>query len=78
MTKVVAIERGHDGRVIREAGEEFDVDFNDKRFVGVTWFVPKEQAPVPKAVDPHARPAGAGPKPGSGKKQNTSGVDDIA
>jgi hypothetical protein len=78
MTKVVALERGHDGRVVQEVGDVFDVDLDDPRFKGVTWFVPVEEAPAPKRVDPNARPAGAGPKPGSGKKSNVSGVDDIA
>lgn len=65
MARVIAVERGHDGRFVRDIGEEFDVDLNDLRFKGVTWFVPKEQAPVPKRVDPNAQPPGAGPKRGS-------------
>ena len=78
MTKVVAVERGHDGRVLHEVGEEFDVDLEDVRFKGSTWFVPVDQKPALKQVDPHARPPGAGPKPGSKTKANVSGVDDIA
>lgn len=76
MTKVVALAPGHDGRAFREAGEEFDIELADPRFKGVTWFVPVAQKPEPKPVDPNARPPGAGPKPGSGKK--SSAVDDIA
>ena len=35
--KVVAVERGHDGRVIREVGDVFEVD--EKRLKdGSTWF----------------------------------------
>jgi hypothetical protein len=78
MTKVVAVERGHDGRVVHEVGETFDLDLEDPRFKGSTWFVPVDKAPAAKTVDPNARPPGAGPKPGSAKKSNASGVDDIA
>lgn len=62
--RVVALDRGHDGRVLREAGEEFEVD--DSRLKdGSTWFVPVAKAPKPKQVDPLAPPPGAGPKKGS-------------
>lgn len=62
--RVVALERGHCGRAVREPGEEFDVDesrLKDKS----TWFTPVAQAPKPKRVDPNAPPPGAGPKKGS-------------
>jgi hypothetical protein len=78
MTKVVAVERGHDGRVVREVGEEFDIDLEDARFKGSTWFAEPDKKPALKQVDPNARPPGAGPKPGSKTKANVSGVDDIA
>lgn len=66
-TKVVALERGHDGRVLREPGEVFDLDPADARFKGSTWFAPVDKAPkvVVKKPDPKARPLGAGPLPGS-------------
>lgn len=63
--KVIAIERGHDGRSVREAGEVFDIDADDPRFKGSTWFAPVDKAPAPKAVDENAQPPGAGPKRGS-------------
>lgn len=65
--KVIALERGHDGRVLREAGESFDLDTEDPRFKGSTWFVPVNKAPkvVVKKSDPKVRPPGAGPLPGS-------------
>lgn len=67
LTKVVALERGHDGRVVREPGEVFDVDLSDARYKGTTWFASLDKAPkvAPKKVDPKARPPGAGPLPGS-------------
>lgn len=76
MTKVVALEKGHDGVDIREQGEEFDVDLDDRRFAGSTWFVPVEQAPKPevKKKGPDPRPPGQGPKPGSKAKD----TDDLA
>lgn len=65
MARVVAVERGHDGRAVREIGEEFDVDTNEARFKGCTWFVPVNKRPPPVEVDPRAQPPGAGPKKGS-------------
>lgn len=65
MARVIAVERGHCGLRVREVGEEFNVDLNDPRFKGSTWFTPVEQAPAPKLVDPNAPPPGAGPKKGS-------------
>lgn len=66
-TKVVALERGHDGRLVREPGEVFMLDTADARFKGSTWFAPVDKAPkvVVKKADPSARPPGAGPLPGS-------------
>jgi len=66
-TKVIALERGHDGRILREPGEVFDLDVADPRFKGSTWFAPVDKAPkvVLKKADPKARPPGAGPLPGS-------------
>lgn len=67
-TRVIAVQRGHDGAAVREAGEEFTVDVDDPRFKGSTWFVPTDKAPAPKLVDPTAQPPGAGPKRGSKAK----------
>lgn len=68
MPRVIAIERGHDGRMIREVGEQFDV--SDARMKdGSTWFVLVKDAPEPGAAKPKpARPPGAGPLPGSAVK----------
>lgn len=65
LTEVIALERGHDGRTIREAGEKFHVDLEDARFKGATWFSKPEDAPPPKPKPKNERPPGAGPKPGS-------------
>lgn len=72
MTKVYALQRGHDGRLVRDVGEVFDIDLKDKRFEGSTWFAPVDAPEVAKArqekakkPDPKARPPGAGPLPGS-------------
>lgn len=62
--RVVALERGHDGRAVREQGEEFEVD-ESRLKDGSSWFTPLAKAPKPKPVDPHAAPPGAGPKKGS-------------
>lgn len=64
MARVVAIERGHDGRQVREIGEEFDLP-DDRIKDGSTWFALAGKAPARKAVDPAAQPPGAGPKKGS-------------
>jgi hypothetical protein len=64
-TRVVALERGHCGRAVREQGEEFEVDLADPKFKNSTWFTPVDKAPKPKKVDPNARPPGAGPSKGS-------------
>lgn len=63
--RVVALERGHDGRAVREPGEEFDLDLADPRFKGSNWFAEVGKDPKPKRVDPNAAPPGAGPKKGS-------------
>lgn len=62
--RVVALERGHCGRMVREAGEEFDVD-ESRLKDGSRWFAEVQKAPKPKRVDPNAPPPGAGPKKGS-------------
>ena len=65
MARVVATQRGHDGRVVREIGEEFDMPDGVKG----SWFVPVDNAPPPApAPDPNAQPLGAGPKKGSRAK----------
>lgn len=68
MTEVVALEMGHDGRSIRNAGERFHVDLDDKRFDGVKWFVPVDKAPPPKPAP--KRPPGAGPAKGSAARDD--------
>lgn len=76
-TRVIALDRGHDGTGVREAGEEFFVDLDDPRYKGSTWFVPADKAPGPKPVDPNAQPPGAGPKRGSRAKPDpVPGGDD--
>jgi hypothetical protein len=69
-TKVVALERGHDGVNVREAGEVFLLDTADARYKGATWFAPVDapaakKAAVKAAVTPGERPHFAGPIPGS-------------
>lgn len=67
MPRVIAVERGHDGRVLREVGEQFDV--TDERLKdGSTWFVLLKDAPEPKAPLKNQRPPGAGPSRGSAAK----------
>ena len=62
MARVVATKRGHDGRIVREIGEEFDMPEGVKG----SWFVPVGKAPPPAPEpDPNAQPPGAGPKKGS-------------
>lgn len=73
MTKVIAIERGHDGMAVREVGEVFDVDLNDPRFKSSTWFAPADGAPEPKAESANPTPPGAGPKRGSRAKPEADG-----
>jgi hypothetical protein len=75
ITEVVALERGHDGRLVRDAGERFSLDLDDKRFNGATWFAPVDSPAVAEAAAkakqaqrPNARPLGAGPLPGSNAK----------
>lgn len=65
MALVIALERGHDGRVVREVGERFEVDLDDPRFKGATWFCEPDKAPAPKPAAKNARPPGAGPAKGS-------------
>lgn len=72
MARVIAVERGHDGASLREAGEEFDIP--DARLKdGSTWFVPVGKGPAPKAEEPNAQPPGAGPKKGSRAKPDAEG-----
>lgn len=70
--RVVALERGHCGRAVRELGEEFDVD-ESRLKDGSRWFAPVEKAPKPKPADPNARPPGAGPRKGSGQPDISPG-----
>jgi hypothetical protein len=55
MTKVVALERGHDGSVIRDVGEVFDIAVDPK----ATWYEvvePKrEPEPEPEPVQRRGR-----------------------
>lgn len=74
MARVIAVERGHDGRVVREPGEEFDLDLDDPRFKGSTWFATSDKLPAPKVIDPNAQPPGAGPKKGSKAKPEADGI----
>lgn len=74
MTRVVALEKGHDGLTVRAVGEEFDVNLDDPRFKGATWFSTVDKVPAPKPFDPNAQPPGAGPKKGS----RVVKADDIA
>lgn len=61
--RVVAIERGHDGRQIREINEEFDVPA-ERLEDGSTWFVAAGKAPEPAPPPPtETRPLGSGPTP---------------
>lgn len=65
MARVVAIQRGHDGRFVRQEGEEFDVP-DERLNEGSTWFVPVDKKPPPKPKPtPSDRPPGAGPAKGS-------------
>ena len=72
MARVIAIEAGHDGVFRREPGEEFDINVDDPRFKGSSWFALKDQAPAPKRVNPNDPPPGAGPKRGSRTKADDS------
>lgn len=72
LTRVCALLRGHDGKAVREAGEQFDVDLSDPRFKGSDWFAPINSPEVAQAAkaarkkdDPKARPTGAGPAKGT-------------
>ena len=64
MARVVAIERGHDGRVMREVGEQFTVS-DDRLKDGSTWFVEVDKAPPPAPAKKNKLPPGAGPIKGS-------------
>ena len=43
VTKVVALVKGHDGNVVREVGEEFEINLADPKYDGVTWFEPVDK-----------------------------------
>lgn len=73
--RVVALERGHCGRMVREQGDVFEVD-ESRLKDGSKWFAPADKAKV-KRPDPTARPPGAGPAKGSAPPDITPG-DDIA
>jgi len=60
MARVVAIDRGHDGSVIREVGDVFDVP-DERLNDGSTWFVAEKLAPKPVTSNPDVVP-GAGPR----------------
>lgn len=72
MARVIALQRGHDGRVVREEGEEFEIA--DERLLdGSSWFAAADPA-VHKRITDEAnkraaknkkQPPGAGPKAGS-------------
>jgi hypothetical protein len=64
MPRVIAIQRGHDGAVVREPGEAFEV--SEARLKdGSTWFVPEDKVPEPAPAEANPRPPGAGPLRGS-------------
>jgi hypothetical protein len=76
-TKVVALERGHDGINVRDAGEVFMLDTADVRYKGATWFAPVDAPAAKKAAvkavrAPGERPPGAGPIPGSRESEARS------
>jgi len=50
--KVIATRRGHDGVVVREEGEEFDMPDGAKG----SWFLPVEPAKPAAKVKPKADP----------------------
>lgn len=50
--KVVALERGHDGKQLREAGEVFDIEPDPR----ATWYVPAE-GKAPKGARAKQAPA---------------------
>lgn len=66
LVDVVAVERGHDGRMVREVGERFQVPASRLKEKS-TWFVDAKSY-EPKVLDPKARPPGAGPAKGSAVK----------
>lgn len=73
MARVVAVENGHDGRVYRRAGEQFEVP--DSRLKdGSSWFVPVGKEPPPKPKPTDTRPPGAGPAPGSAIGEQVTGA----
>lgn len=82
MARVVAIDNGHDGRVYRRAGEQWDyggeLDKEGKPTDGRTWFVAVEKAPPPRAPAKDKRPPGAGPAKGSAVKSDGTGPADDA
>ena len=59
MTKVVALEAGHDGVTYRNRGDEFDLDLEDARYKGATWFTPVKTIAPPQAAEQSAKPAKA-------------------
>lgn len=72
--QVVALERGHDGVAVRDAGEQFEVDVKRLKD-GSTWFAPVDSAAAAEAVVTEERktkqrkvqPPGAGPASGTKK-----------
>ena len=40
---VIALAKGHDGFTLRDVGEVFELDIDDPRFFGSTWFEPLDK-----------------------------------
>lgn len=76
MTKVVALQAGHDGTEYRNAGEEFTVDLDDPRFKDSSWFEEAGKTRESKPTNKNERPPGAGPVKGSGSKSGAKSEDD--
>jgi len=81
MAKVIALQRGHDGRQIREEGEEFDVP-ESRLTDGSNWFVPANdearaahrRAVAAKEKAAKQNPPGAGPRAGSKEVEQPLGA----
>ena len=71
--QVMVVDRGHDGRTIREPGEVFEVD-ESRLKDGSTWFAAVDKAPKAKKADPNQRPPGAGPAKGSAPPDITGDI----
>lgn len=63
--EVIALQRGHDGVMVREPGDTFHVPAARLKD-GTTWFTPLKEYKPPAVVKPtQTRYPGTGPKPGS-------------